>query len=180
MTSAALKWQYIHTPSGASLLAGILSWSLWTLQLSSVNVTFFYLPFTFFYLTFYLLLQQLLSPNETHPISWQWKWKLHLLCVTFLKITVGKVQFEIDHTKHLLATPLLLGRKSLREKHYSLSKCGITNTPDDTENGICSKVLGSASTTESIDMFEKTPGDSERQRRLFCSSSWGRKGSHTT
>ena len=54
MTSAALKWQYIHTPSGASLLAGILSWSLWTLQLSSVNVTFFYLPFTFFYSSFYL------------------------------------------------------------------------------------------------------------------------------
>ena len=89
--------------------------------------------------------------------------------VTFLKITVGKVQCELDHTKHL-ATPLLLGRKSLREKHHSLSKRGITNTPDDTKNGICSKVLGSASTTESIDMFEKPPGDSEGQRRQSVGS----------
>ena len=95
---------------------------------------------------------------------------------TFLKITVGKVRCELDdYTKHL-ATPLLLGKKSLREKYLSLSKCGITNTPDDTENVICSKVLGSASTTDSRDMFEKTPpGDSEGQRSLFCCSPWGHK-----
>ena len=100
---------------------------------------------------------------------------------TFLKITVGKVRCELDdHMKHLLATPLLLGKKSLREMYLSLSKCGITNTPDDTENGICSKVLGSASTTDSRDMFEKTPGDSEGQKSLFCCNPWGLKESHTT
>ena len=87
---------------------------------------------------------------------------------TFLKITVGKVRCELDdYTKHL-ATPLLFGKKSLREKYLSLSKCGITNTPDDTENGICSKVLGSASTTDSRDMFEKIPGDGEGQRACFA------------